>query len=69
MRDITPMDPFVVRFEDGREAPIVAQHMEHALMQAKLMGRRAPITLLVRADEPWVRHPSLLRRLLNWLES
>lgn len=60
--------PFTVRVEDGRELPLYVESAEVAAVVAEVRTG-SPATLVIRGDEPFVRYPSRLRRLLDWWES
>lgn len=74
MKDIVNLMPFVVRVESGQEFSLYAETAAHAAREAEarsMAGRQrlSPAVLVVRADEPFIRNPSRLRRLLDWWES
>jgi hypothetical protein len=68
MRDTTNLFPFTVRVEDGRELPLYVPSAEVAAAVAEIRNGQLAV-LVLRGDEPFLRRPSRLRRLLDWWES
>lgn len=68
MTTTTDHYPFVVRLQDGRERRAYFADAQQAALCCALEFE-SPIVLIVRADEPFVRYPSLLRRFVDWVES
>lgn len=62
--------PFVVRCQDGRQASVYARNASGAVLQGEERLKTAtaggnPAVLVIRADEPFVRNPSWLRRFVE----
>ncbi len=62
--------PFVVRCQDGRQASVYARNASGAALQGeeRLKTNEAggnPAVLVIRADEPYVRDASWLRRFVE----
>ncbi len=74
-RDITQLYQFTVRLENGMvyskyvaSAATAAAHAQSQYRQ-ETGGGESPAVLVLRADEPFYRKRSTLRRLLDWWES
>jgi hypothetical protein len=59
--------PYTVRVEDGREYRLYVVSAAQAAVDAEYRSGKQAV-LIIRADEPFVRRPSRLRRLVNWIE-